>query len=162
VGAITYREDGEQTMVRTNPYLAIAAMAAQANAVEFQRTTADAWQAYVTVDWAGRVKRAEIVVAPLVERGTQSLPDGLIHDWIVAVFIASATIESLLNVVHDYDRYKDIYKPVVTDSRSLEAGGDEQEFAMVWNKHVMFLNAATRAGTSLRTWQLVLTTGTES
>jgi hypothetical protein len=97
-----------------------------------------------TADRARRVKRGEIVIAPLVGHGTQSVPDGLIHDWIGAVFIPNATIESLLNVVHDYDRYKDIYKPVVTDSRSLEAREAEQEFSMAWQKHMLFLNAAMR------------------
>jgi hypothetical protein len=155
-GAFAYREDWEQTMVRMNVSSAIAVIAAavtaQANAAELQRATAEAWQVYVrgagirmqtrlegskpflwmeeTADRPRRVKRGEIVIAPVVGRGTQSVPDGLIHDWIGAVFIPNASIESLLNVVNDYDRYKDIYKPVVTDSRSLEAGGAEQEFSM--------------------------------
>jgi hypothetical protein len=157
-------------MVCTNSFLAIAVtaalVAAEANAAELQRATADAWQVYVrgagtrmqariegskpflwideTADRARRVKRGEIIVAPLVGRGTQSVPDGLIHDWIGTVFISHATMESLLNVVHDYDRYKDIYKPVVTDSRSLEAGGAEQEFSMAWKRHVLFVNDAMR------------------
>lgn len=157
-------------MVRTNCFLAIAVtaglLAAQANAAELQRATADAWQLYVSEagirmqarierskpflwidempDRMRRVKRGEIIVAPVVGRGTRSVPNGLIHDWIGAVFIPNATIESLLNVVHDYGRYKDIYKPVVTDSRSLEAGGAEQEFSLVWKRHVLFVNAAMR------------------
>jgi hypothetical protein len=72
------------------------------------------------------------------------VPDGLIHDWIGAVFIPNATIEGLLSVVHDYGRYKDIYKPVVTDSWSLDSGTAEQEFSMVWHRHVLFVNAAMR------------------
>jgi hypothetical protein len=155
-------------MVRTNAYFATAVIAAtvsaRGKAVELQRATAEAWQEYVrgagtrmqarlgggkpflwtdeTVNRTRRVKRGEIVVEPLAGRGTESVTNGLIHDWIGAVFIPNATIESLLNVVHDYDRYKDIYKPVVTDSRSLEAGGAEQEFFMEWQRHVLFVNAA--------------------
>jgi hypothetical protein len=80
-------------------------------------------------DRARRVKLGEIVVAPLAGRETESAPNGLIHDWIGVVFIPNATIETLLNVIHDYDRYKDIYKPALTDSRSLEIGGGEQMVA---------------------------------
>jgi hypothetical protein len=131
-----------------------------------QRATADAWQEYVRaanarmparlvgnkpflwMDEAGNralpVQRGEIVVAPLVRRGTQTVPNGLIHDWIGAVFIPNATIDSLLNVVHDYNRYKDIYRPVVTDSRPLDSGTADQEFSMVCQRHVLFVNAALR------------------
>jgi hypothetical protein len=72
-------------------------------------------------DRAGRVKHGEIIVAPVVGRGMQSVPNGLIHDWIGAVFIPNATIESLLNVPHDYGRYKDICKPVATRGHSKPA-----------------------------------------
>jgi hypothetical protein len=154
-------------MVGTRGTFAIAAMlVAQANGAELQRATADAWQEYVhgaearmqahlgdgkpflwmdeAGDRARRVQRGEIVVAPVVGHGTQVVPNGLIHDWIGDVFIPGATIENLLTMVHDYDRYKDVYKPVVSDSRSLNAGGSEQEFSMVWRKHVLFVDAAMR------------------
>jgi len=91
-----------------------------------------------------RVQRGEVVVAPFDGRGTHNVPDGLIHDWIGAVFIPGATIESLLRVVHDYDRYKDIYKPVVTDSKTLACSAGRQEFSMIWQRHVLFVNAAVQ------------------
>lgn len=156
-------------MVRTNGFLAIALVAvggAGASAAELQRATADAWQEYLrgvgarmqdrleerkpflwmdeAADRAHRVRRGETVVAPLAGHGTQPVPNGLIHDWIGAVFIPNATIESLLAVVHDYDRYKEIYKPVVTDSQTLSASEAGQEFSMVWQRHVLFVNAAMR------------------
>lgn len=157
-------------MIYTGGSFAIAAILAAAavpmNAAELQRATADAWQEYVqregahmqarvdggkpflwideAADRARRVRRGEILVAPLLGRGMQIVPNGLIHDWIGAVFIPNASVEGLLGVVHDYDRYKDIYKPVVTDSRSLNAGAAEQEFSMTWQRHVLFVNAAMR------------------
>lgn len=157
-------------MVRTKGLVGIAVIlagvTARANAAELQRATAGAWQEYVRAagarmqarldgsqpflwmdeaeDRAVRVRRGEIVVAPLIGHGTHPVPNGLLHDWIGAAFIPNATIESLLSVVCDYDRYKDIYKPVVTDSRSLNAEGDEQEFSMVWQRRVLFVTAAMR------------------
>ena len=89
-----------------------------------------------------QVQRGEVIVAPVVDRGTKSVPNGLIHDWIGAVFIPNATIESLSRVLHDYNRYKDIYKPVVTDSKTLGCTDENQEFAMVWQRRVLFVNAA--------------------
>jgi hypothetical protein len=49
-----------------------------------------------------QVERGEIVVAPMAGAGTQSVPKGLIHDWIGAAFIPGATIDSLLCVIHDF------------------------------------------------------------
>lgn len=155
-------------MIRITGLFAIAVMASgiatRANSGELQHATVEAWQEYVRAagarmqarldgskpflwieDEAGlmpRVQRGEILVAPLIGHGTEAVPNGLIHDWIGAVFIPGATIDSLLNVVHDYDRYKDIFKPVVTSSRSLDAGETEQDFSMVWQRHVLFVNAA--------------------
>ncbi len=155
-------------MVRTMGFLGIAAVvagvAARGGAAELQSATANAWEEYLreasaradarvegskpflwmdeAADRALRVQRGEIVVAPAVGHGTEPVPNGIIHDWIGAVFVPGATIESLLCVVHDYDRYKDIYKPVVTDSRSLDSGEAAQEFSMVWQRHVLFVNAA--------------------
>ena len=137
---------------------------ARADAAELQSATVDAWQEYVRAagarmqarlgrerpflwldeapDRALQVRRGEVIVAPLAEHGTEAVPGGLIHDWIGAIFIPNATIESLLRVVRDYDRYKEIYKPVVADSRSLDSGSTDQEFSMVWQRHVLFVNAA--------------------
>ena len=155
-------------MVKTKSFLrlaiVVAAVAARAGATELEGATVDAWQEYLRgagarmqarldgnkpffwVDEAAdrglRVQRGEIVVAPLVGHGTQTVPNGLIHDWIGAVLIPNTTIEGLLSVVHDYDRYKEIFKPVVTDSRSLACDTTEQEFSMLWQRHVLFVNAA--------------------
>ena len=157
-------------MIRTKGFLAIAVMlggvAVRAGAVELQPATEAAWQAYVRqadarmqarLDGPGpflwidevperalRVQHGEVVVAPAAGAGTQTVPNGLIHDWVGAAFIPNATIESLLAVLHDYNRYKEIYKPVVTDSPLIDAGGADQEFSMIWQHHAMFVNAAVR------------------
>ncbi len=142
----------------------VVGVAARVGAAELQIATVDAWQEYLrgagasmqarlagerpflwldeTPDRADRVRRGEVIVAPRAEHGTQEVPGGVIHDWIGAIFIPNATIVSLLGVVHDYDRYKEIYKPVVAVSHSLDSGATDQEFSMVWRRHVLFVNAA--------------------
>jgi len=110
------------------------------------QTRADAGRPFLWIEESpertAQVQRGEIVVAPLVGRGTESVQGGLIHDWIGAVFIPNATIEGLYRVLHDYDRYKDIYKPVVADSKTLACTDEDQEFAMVWQRRVLFVNTA--------------------
>ncbi len=89
-----------------------------------------------------RLRRGETLVAPVAGHGTQSVADGLIHDWIGATFIPNAKIEDLLAVVHDYDRYKQFYKPVVADSKVLACTETDQLFSMVWQHKILFVNAA--------------------
>lgn len=155
-------------MIKTKSFLGLAVIvtgfATRAGAIELDGAAVDAWQEYLRgasarmqarldsdkpflwVDEAAdrgiRIQRGEIVIAPLVGHGTQTVPNGLIHHWIGAVLIPNTTIEGLLNVVHDYDRYKEIFKPVVMDSRSLACDPTEQEFSMLWQRHVLFVNAA--------------------
>lgn len=142
----------------------VVGVGARVDAAELQIATVDAWQEYFlgvgasmqarvggqrpflwldeTPDRAARVRRGEVIVAPCAAHGTQAVPGGLIHDWIGAIFIPHATIASLRSVVHDYDRYKEIYKPVVADSHSLDSGDSDQEFSMVWRRRVLFVDAA--------------------
>jgi hypothetical protein len=139
----------------------IAALSTQVpQAAELQPATLEAWNAYLrevghrTADnqpflWtdesperAARVRGGEVVVAPAIDRGTKSVPNGLIHDWIGAIFIPNATVASLSAVLHDYDNYKELYRPAVRTSRSLACASGDQEFLMVWQRHVLFVNAA--------------------
>lgn len=89
-----------------------------------------------------RVMRSEILVAPVVGDGTQNVPSGLIHDWIGAAFIPNASVDRLLAITRDYDRYKEFYKPVVVDSRTLACTATDQQFSMVWQRRALFVKAA--------------------
>ncbi len=137
-----------------------------APAAELQPDTLAAWNAYLQqadsqmqervqghlpflwVDEApervARVRRGEAAIAPMAGRGTKSVPHGLIHDWIGAIFIPGATIDDLWAVVHDYNDYQRIYQPVVASSRTLACGDDSQEFQMVWHRKVLFVSAAVQ------------------
>ena len=59
----------------------------------------------------------------VIERldGDAGLDDAMIHNWIGGMFIPDVTIDDVLTVFLDYDKYPDIY-PGVIESRLL--GGD--------------------------------------
>ena len=50
-------------------------------------------------------------------RAPVQVPNGLIHDWIGAIFIPGTTVEDTLALIQDYDNHKSIYKPEVIASR---------------------------------------------
>jgi hypothetical protein len=133
---------------------------------DLQSETLNAWESYVKtanarlqdrVDGAQpflwmdessdrrlRVRRGEVVIAPMVNHGTQTVPNGLIHHWIGALFIPNVTVEALESLVHDYDGYREIYKPTVVDSKALGCTSTDREFSMTWQRHVLFVTAAIR------------------
>jgi hypothetical protein len=77
------------------------------------------------VERARRVRRGEIPAQLWAGQSPVHIPDGLIHDWIGAVFIADTSIEKTLARVQDYNHHKNIYKPEVMDSRLVSHDGDD-------------------------------------
>jgi hypothetical protein len=142
------------------------------HALEMRTNTLQIWNRYVASADSGMQERADgrepflwadevagrsaalqsgkILVEPLAGHGIRSVPNGLIHDWIGAVFIPRATIRSLLAVLRDYDRYKDVYKPAVAASKTLACTDADQRFSMVWQHKVLFVSAAIEGQYSAR------------
>ncbi len=50
-------------------------------------------------------------------QGPVKVPNGLVHDWIAAGFIAGTTVKDVLALIQNYDNYKNVYKPEVIASR---------------------------------------------
>src|SRR5580704_4909207 len=115
--------------------LVMLAAPVMSNASELKQETLNAWEDYLRTanlrirqslntgnpflwieeqsDRSQRVRQGEILISPVGEAGPQKVNDGLIHDWIGAIFIPSVGINDVFAVVEDFDRYKDFYKPTV-------------------------------------------------
>jgi len=85
-----------------------------------------------------RVRQGEILISPVGESGLKKVHDGLIHDWIGDVFISSARMDEVFTILHDYNRYKDFYKPTIIESRLLGRTSEEYQFSMLGLKTVLF------------------------
>ncbi len=66
----------------------------------------------------------------------------MIHDWIGATLIPNARVEDIFAVVRDYDRYREFYKPLVIDSKSLGADGPDYQFSLVMLNKSLFAKTA--------------------
>ena len=71
-----------------------------------------------------QVLRGEIVCAPIIAQGDVEIPSGLVHDWVGGMFVRGATLDQVIAMFQDYDNAKNVYKPEVVDSKTLEHGGD--------------------------------------
>jgi len=81
-------------------------------------------------DRTQQVRQGNIVAEFWTGRTAIEVPNGLIHDWVGAVFIPQATVEKALALVQDYDNHKNIYKPDVMDSKLISHDGNDFQIFM--------------------------------
>ena len=76
-------------------------------------------------DRTQQLKHGHIVAQLWGGDGAVKIPNGLIHDWVGAVFVPDTTVEQVLALVQNYDNHKNIYQPEVMDSKLVSHDGNE-------------------------------------
>ena len=79
-----------------------------------------------------RARLAELAAGKLVIERLDTLedgkpiavPDGLIHHWLGIVFVPGTTVPAAVDLLRNYDRHAEIYRPAIERSRVLEQSGD--------------------------------------
>lgn len=89
-----------------------------------------------------RVKAGEILVEPADGDSPHTVPGGLIHDWIGALFVSKAKLDDVLGVLDDYGHYQDIYKPMVAKSRLLERTQNHERVTLLMVQKAYSVTAA--------------------
>ncbi|MGO9339202.1 MAG: hypothetical protein ACLPH3_18205 [Terracidiphilus sp.] len=90
-------------------------------------------------DVARRVHGNEVVVT---SHDPEGVPQGMIHDWVGVVFVPDATLDQALNVVENYDRYGEFYKPLVRKCTILARDEDQVKLNVVATQKVLSVTAA--------------------
>jgi hypothetical protein len=72
-----------------------------------------------------RLRAGEVLAEPWTGEGDVAIVNGLIHDWVGAVYIPNATLDAVIAMVQDYGRDKVTFKPEVLDSKILSRNGDD-------------------------------------
>ncbi len=118
---------------------------------ELKQQTLNAWDAYIQTansemedrlhgpflwvdeapDRLQRVHAGNILVSSVGQHNPKPVPSGLIHRWIGAVFLPDTKLADVLSIAHDYDHYKEFYKPTVIDSKSLGNTGACDKYSML-------------------------------
>ncbi|MBV8842027.1 MAG: hypothetical protein JO307_04370 [Bryobacterales bacterium] len=86
-----------------------------------------------------RVRAGEIVASPTSGKSPVSIPNGLIHDWIGAVFIPNAALDDVVAVVQDYSRYAQYYGPTVRSSTTVFNDGEQASFRVRYVQQALFV-----------------------
>ena len=144
--------------------LSLLLAASTLHAVDLKPETVKAWDEYVqsvnsqlrdrlsrdghflrveeAPDRVSSLLQGQIVAEPVAGNGHEKVPHGLIHDWYGAVFVPGATIQDVLFVLGDYDRYPEFYRPTVVDSKLLEQTDEDQKFSLLMVSKVLFVTVA--------------------
>jgi hypothetical protein len=133
---------------------------AVSNATELKQETLTAWDAYMRAanlqleerlnnnspflwidespERSRRVRQAGFLISPMGETNPEIVPNGLIHHWIGAMFVANVTIGDALSVARDYERYKEFYGPTVINSKLIARNGADYTVSILGLKRVLF------------------------
>lgn len=68
--------------------------------------------------------KGDLVIRPAIKGNPEEIPDGLIHDWVGAVYIPNTTVGKVLAVLRDFDHHSKIY-PEIVRSRLLSGQGED-------------------------------------
>jgi len=105
---------------------------------EFQRY-ADTVETSLNARWQGKqnflfidddeatkkqVLAGELFIKQMGNGQPVAINDGLIHDWLGAIYIPNTKMERVLQVLQDFDNHKNIY-PEVADSKLIRRTGDD-------------------------------------
>lgn len=71
-----------------------------------------------------RVRKGEVVVEPTGANAVMNITDGLVHDWVGAVFVPGVTLAATLEHVEDYDHARTHHREVL-DSRIMSRHGND-------------------------------------
>jgi len=96
-------------------------------------------------DRAERVRKGEIVVEPAPGLNPQRVPGGLIHHWKGAMFLANVKLDHVVEVMRDYNHYKDYYSPSVAESKVIAYNGREDDFSLVMTNRAYIVKTALKA-----------------
>ena len=72
-----------------------------------------------------QLRDGAVLAQPAGDQREVNVPEGLIHDWIGAVFIPGPTVEKTIAMVQDYSNHRKVFQPEVIDSKILTHSGDD-------------------------------------
>jgi len=146
---------------RSLPILFLLLSVVPSKAAELKPETLRAWDEYVRIAnadmaerkggrksflWVDespetqrRVQNRELVI---INHDPRKVPQGLIHDWLGAMFVPNASLDQVMWVLNNYSRYTEIYKPLIRKTSVIEEAGDTVKLNLVAAQKAFSVTAA--------------------
>ena len=84
-----------------------------------------------------RIHNGEVLVEPATGKALTEVPDGLIHDWVGAVFVWGVSLATTLEHVRDYDHARTLHHDVLDSHILSHHGNDYRVFMRLIKKKVI-------------------------
>jgi hypothetical protein len=97
-----------------------------------------------------RVRQGEILAESQLGPNDRPVSNGVIHDWIGAIFLRGVTPAQVSAVMSDYTRYPEFYCPAVIDAALLTSNGQEDRLRVRYFRKVLFVSETLDAEYQVR------------
>jgi hypothetical protein len=71
-----------------------------------------------------KLLKGDLLIMPTTTPNPEDIQDGLIHDWVGAIYMPNTTVDKVLAVLQDFDRHSQIY-PEIISSRLVKRQGND-------------------------------------
>ncbi len=116
-------ELSQKTLKEFQAYMEVADRAMQARPQGQARLAAKPGGAPVIQGWEGK--------------GDRDVSDGMVHDWIGAIFVEKAKLEDAVAVLRNVDKYKDYYAQVIASRTLKRENGKASVFMRLLKKKII-------------------------
>jgi hypothetical protein len=86
-----------------------------------------------------RVQSGELVIT---NHDPRKVPQGLIHHWVGVMFVPNVSIDQVMQVLNGYNRYCEMYKPLIRKTSVLEQAGDTVKLDVIAVQKAFSVTAA--------------------
>lgn len=94
-----------------------------------------------------RVQHGELVVTNYDPR---KVPQGMIHHWAGAMFVPNVTLRQAMLVLNNYDRYNEMYKPLIRKTVVLDRDEDTVKLNVLAVQKALSVTAAVETDEEIR------------
>jgi len=94
-----------------------------------------------------RVQHGELVVT---NHDPRKVPQGMIHHWVGAMFVPKVTLDLVMLALNNYDRYSEIYKPLIRKTVVLDRNGDTVKLNVLAVQKALSVTAAVETDEEIR------------
>lgn len=94
-----------------------------------------------------RVQRGEVIIT---DHDPRKVPQGLIHHWIGAIYLPNVSVDQVLTVLSNYERYSDFFSPLIRKSVVIQRDGDNSKVTVVAVQKAFSVTAAVETDNQIQ------------
>jgi hypothetical protein len=91
-----------------------------------------------------QVEHGAIIISQMNRKRSASIPHGMVHDWVGALFIPKARLQDVFAVTRGYAKYPKWYAPTIVRAHLVSKSDGNERFAVDYLRKVLWVTATLR------------------